>query len=238
MLSVGNPAGRGMLLTMRRIDWIRASLVEHVRSPVLQRDIGNRRSALTIVQHEQGMLLETMSTPENYSGLAQPEQLHSTRPHHRQTRYGKSTLLLMYPPVDSKMAAALLSIAPMAIWCSGCLVCIPQSGLMMWSWLDPADEYYSVGFNILSAFPASKRICWPASDLVSMFQRLSTSWGDRMDSVFRNAVLAFLESDRPGTLHDLRRFLLEPSFQADFLTSVRDANVPYIGRKFSLGLVR
>ncbi len=44
----------------------------------------------------------------------------------------------------------------------------------------------------------------------SVFQRLSTSWGDQMNSVLQNAILVFLESDRPGTLADVRRFLIEP----------------------------
>jgi hypothetical protein len=35
-----------------------------------------------------------------------------------------------------------------------------------------------------------------ASDLTSVFKRLSTSWGDQMSSVMGNAILAFLESER------------------------------------------
>ena len=39
-----------------------------------------------------------------------------------------------------------------------------------------------------------------ASDLVSVFERLSSSWGDQMNIVLRNAILAFLESPTAGTL--------------------------------------
>ncbi|MDB4914796.1 MAG: hypothetical protein JWM95_2440 [Gemmatimonadetes bacterium] len=58
---------------------------------------------------------------------------------------------------------------------------------------DPADEEYPVGFNILSAHSELQRTLL-ASDLVSVFKRLSTSFGDVMVSVLGNAVLAFLES--------------------------------------------
>ena len=43
--------------------------------------------------------------------------------------------------------------------------------------------------------------------------------------------MAFLESDRGGTLADLRRFLLEPNFRADFLQTVRDPNILYYWQK-------
>jgi hypothetical protein len=90
--------------------------------------------------------------------------------------------------------------------------------------VDPSDEQFSVGFNILSAHSDLEKNLL-ASDLVSVFQRLSTSWGDQMNSVLKNAILAFLESDRRGTLADLQRFLIEKEFRNDFLKSVRDTYV-------------
>src|SRR6202012_1270945 len=61
--------------------------------------------------------------------------------------------------------------------------------------------------------------------------RLSTSWGDQLHSVLQNAINAFLESDRRGTIADLRRFLIEPAFRNDFLKSVRDSEVVYYWQK-------
>src|SRR3954465_9409039 len=75
-----------------------------------------------------------------------------------------------------------------------------------------------------------------ASDLVGVFERLSTSWGDQMGSVLRNAILAFLESDGGGTLADLRRFLVEPAFRNQFLNSVGDPDIVYYWRKAFLQL--
>ena len=101
--------------------------------------------------------------------------------------------------------------------------------------VDPSDEAFPVGFNILSAHTDLERTLL-ASDLVGVFQRLSTSWGDQMTSVLGNAILAFLESDRGGTLPELRRFLIEPEFRKDFLKSVKDPEVVYYWQK-EFGLV-
>jgi hypothetical protein len=96
--------------------------------------------------------------------------------------------------------------------------------------LDPSDEQHIVGFNILSATSDWEKN-FLASDLVSVFRRLSTSWGDQLNSVLYNALLAFLKSERGGTLLDLRRFLLEPAFRAETLKHVRDSNVVYYWQK-------
>jgi len=96
--------------------------------------------------------------------------------------------------------------------------------------VDPSDEQFSIGFNILSAHSDLEKNLL-ASDLVSVFQRLSSSWGDQMNSVLQNAILAFLESDRRGTIADLRRFLIETSFRNEFLKSVKDSEVVYYWQK-------
>ena len=101
---------------------------------------------------------------------------------------------------------------------------IPESRIKDVVLVDPSDSEYSVGFNILSAHSDLEKNLL-ASDLVSVFQRLSTSWGDQMNSVLKNAILAFLESDRHGTLADLQQFLIETPFRNEFLKSVRDSYV-------------
>ena len=79
--------------------------------------------------------------------------------------------------------------------------------------------------NRQSNSPLEKTIL--SSDLIATFRRMATSWGDVMDSVLANAVLAFLESTRGGTLFDLRRFLVEKDFREEFLQSVTDDAVRY-----------
>src|SRR5205814_9960193 len=100
--------------------------------------------------------------------------------------------------------------------------------------VDPADLEYSIGFNILSAHSELEKNLL-SSDLVAVFRRLSTSWGDQMTSVLGNAILAFLESSQGGTLADLRRFLVEVDFRKQFLGTVRDPEVVYYwGKEFPL----
>ncbi len=92
--------------------------------------------------------------------------------------------------------------------------------------VDPADPKHSVAFNVLHASSDLERQLL-SSDLVATFRRLSTSWGDRMNSVLANAVLAFLESSDGGTLLDMRRFLVDRDFRARFLTTITDTEVRY-----------
>ena len=107
---------------------------------------------------------------------------------------------------------------------------VPESRVTDVILVDPADTEFPVGFNILSAHSELEKTLL-ASDLVAVFRRLSTSWGDQMTSVLSNAVLAFLESTKGGTLADLRRFLVEADFRKEFLQTVRDPEVVYYWEK-------
>lgn len=91
-------------------------------------------------------------------------------------------------------------------------------------YFDPADDETVIGWNILGAASEVEKDIL-ASDLVGVFRRLSTSWGDQMTAVLANAILVFLESSRGGTLLDLRRFLVEPRFRDEILATVAD---PYV----------
>ncbi len=52
-----------------------------------------------------------------------------------------------------------------------------------------------------------------------------------MNTVLANAIMAFLESSEGGTLSDLRRFLVEPGFRAQFLPTVQDPEIVYYWQK-------
>jgi hypothetical protein len=143
---------------------------------------------------------------------------------------GKSTLLfnLIRQDIENGEGVALLD--PHGDLVDKLLGIIPPNRVEDVILVDPSDEEYSVGFNILSAHSELEKNLL-ASDLVSVFQRLSSSWGDQMASVLRNAITAFLESSRGGTLSDLRRFLLEPDFRNTYLESVNDPEIVYYWRK-------
>jgi len=143
---------------------------------------------------------------------------------------GKSTLLFNLIRQDLERGYGFSVLDPHGDLIDKVLGVIPENRIDDVVLLDPSDEDSVVGFNVLGAHSDWEKNLL-ASDLVSVFRRLSTSWGDQLNSVLSNALLAFMESDRGGTLVDVRRFLLEPGFRAEFLKSVRDPNVVYYWRQ-------
>jgi predicted DNA-binding transcriptional regulator AlpA len=143
---------------------------------------------------------------------------------------GKSTLLLNLIVQDIEHGNGLAVLDPHGDLIDQVIARIPEDRINDVVLLDPSDEGYPVGFNILSAHSDLERNLL-ASDLVSVFKRLSTSFGDQMTTVLGNAILAFLESAEGGTLSDLRRFLVEPGFRERFLLTVLDSEVVYYWRK-------
>jgi hypothetical protein len=147
---------------------------------------------------------------------------------------GKSTLLLNLIVQDMEQGQGFTLLDPHGDLVDQVLSRVPDDRIDDVILVDPADFEHPVGFNILSAHSELEKTLL-SSDLVAVFRRLSTSWGDQMTSVLSNAVLAFLESDRGGTLADLRRFLVEAEFRKEFLQTVQDREVVYYWQKeFSL----
>lgn len=139
---------------------------------------------------------------------------------------GKSTFLLnsIIQDLENGHGCALLD--PHGDLVDAVLDRIPEHRIKDVILFNPADEEYPVGFNILSAHSEIEKNLL-SSDFVSIFQRLSASWGDNMSAVLGNATLAMLENENGGTLLDLRRFLVEPAFRMQFLEGVSDEEVRY-----------
>lgn len=142
---------------------------------------------------------------------------------------GKSSLLFNMIRQDVESGTGLTLLDPHGDLVDRVLEIVPPERVEDVVLLDPSDEECTVGFNILSAHSDWEKNLL-ASDLVSVFRRNSTSWGDQLNSVLQNAILALLESERGGTLLDLRRFLLEPAFRNEFLKTIRDENILYYWR--------
>jgi len=201
-----------------------------VRSPAFQRQSVKSKSAPSIVR-QQGLLLGA----NDHAGQTVEVRL-SAEQRTRHTHIigasgtGKSTLLFNLIRQDIENGEGIAVLDPHGDLIDRILGIIPPKRINDVVLLDPADESHSVGFNILSAHSNLEKNLL-ASDLIAVFQRLSTSWGDQMNSVLQNAILAFLESDRRGTIADLRRFLIEPGFRNEFLKSVNDAEVVYYWQK-------
>jgi len=139
---------------------------------------------------------------------------------------GKSNLLLSMILQDIDQGHGVAVLDPHGDLVEDVLARIPIGRAGDVALIDPSDAEYPVGFNVLSAHSDLEQTLL-SSDLVGVFRRLSTSWGDQMTAVFGNAILAFLESTRGGTLLDLRRFLIEADFRRDFLETVTDQEVRY-----------
>ncbi len=143
---------------------------------------------------------------------------------------GKSTLMLSLILQSLRRGEGLALLDPHGELVDEVVRRMPRERLDDVVLLDPADADYPIGFNILSAHSELERTLL-SSDLVSVFQRLSTSWGDQMTSVLANAILAILESEQGGTLADLRRFLVEPDYRREFLKTVKDPEIVYYWQK-------
>src|ERR1035437_1624876 len=220
----------GMLLNSDELNGFVHLPSTAVRSPVFQRQTTKHKAAPAIVR-QHGLLLGT----NDHAGETIEVRL-SAEQRTRHTHIigasgtGKSTLLFNLIRQDIENGEGIAVLDPHGDLTDRCCGIIPTKRIDDVVLVDPSDEQYSVGFNILSAHSELEKNLL-ASDLVSVFERLSTSWGDQMNSVLQNAILAFLESDRRGTIADLRRFLIEPAFRNEFLKSVKDSEVVYYWQK-------
>jgi hypothetical protein len=172
-----------------------------VHSPVFGRQTGKTKAAPTIVCANDGVLLGT----NEHAGQSWPVRLSSEqRVRHVHvigaSGTGKSTLLFNLIMEDIQNGEGVAVLDPHGDLIDKILGTIPEQRIDDVVLVDPSDSEYSVGFNILSAHSDLEKNLL-ASDLISVFERLSTSWGDQMNSVLQNAILAFLESSRGGQCH-------------------------------------
>jgi hypothetical protein len=142
------------------------------------------------------------------------------------TGTGKSTLLHSLMMEDTRLGNGYMCLDPHGDLIDMLLDSIPKERIKDVVLIDPSDSEFPISFNILSAHSELEKELL-ASDLVALFRRFSTSWGDQMNSVFANAILAFLYNVQTGTLADLRRFLIEAPFRNHILTTVTDPDIAY-----------
>jgi len=202
-----------------------------VRSPKLMRQMVKTKAAPKAILREQGLLLgyNTHAGKSTAIRLSPDQRVRHTHIIGA-SGTGKSTLLFNLIQQDIKNGEGVAVLDPHGDLVEQILGSIPPERMDDVILIDPTDEEYSVGFNVLSAHSDWEKSML-AADLVSVFERLSTSWGDQMASVLDNAIRAFLESDAGGTLADLQRFLIEPAYRTAFLKTVRDPAVIYYWQK-------
>jgi predicted DNA-binding transcriptional regulator AlpA len=216
----------GMLLNLDELASFTHLPSASVRVPQLKREEFKTKAAPEIVKGHRFTLGENV-----HAGHTVPVGLTADQ----RTRHcyligtsgtGKSTLLLNMILQDIEHGEGVAVLDPHGDLIDEILGRIPEQRVGEVVLLDPSDEAYPVGFNVLQANSEIEKNLL-GSDLVAVFRRLSTSWGDQMTSVLGNGVLAFLESTEGGSLIDLRRFLVDTEFRAKFLKTVRDPEVIY-----------
>jgi hypothetical protein len=143
---------------------------------------------------------------------------------------GKTNLLLQLLLRSAERGDGFALLDPHGDLVDDLLARLPPARLNDIALFDPSDVEYPVGFNVLAAHSELEKTLL-GSDLVGIFRRLSTSWGDQMHAVLANAIQAILESERGGTVVDLRRFLVDPGFRTNFLNGVRDEETVYYWKK-------
>lgn len=147
---------------------------------------------------------------------------------------GKSSLLLNMVEQDLNAGHGLAVMDPHGDLIDEIIARVPDDRIGDVILFDPADSDFPVGFNVLKANSELERTLL-SSDLVAVFRRFSTTFGDQMETVLANAILAFLERPEGGTLLDLRQFLLDKSFRDRCLSTVNDKEViGYWRREFPL----
>ncbi len=220
----------GMILSSSEVVSLVHPPHSSVRSPKLVREVGKTKAAPNITHGNPTVLGENHHAGESRVVSVSDEQ----RVRHTHvigsSGSGKSTLLINLIKQDIQGGGGVGVFDPHGDLIDEVMGYIPEERLDDVILFDPSDDEFPIGLNILSAHSELEKNLL-ASDLVSVFQRLSTSWGDQMTAVLRNAILAMLESSRGGTLFDLRRFLVEPEFREDFLTTVTDSEVIYFWKR-------
>ena len=201
-----------------------------VRSPAFDRDTGKTKAAPDIVS-QPGVVIGD----NEHNGEIVPVHL-TTDQRVRHTHIigssgtGKSSLLFNLIQQDIQNGDGVAVLDPHGDLIKQILDIIPANRIDDVVLVNPSDVEFPIGFNILQAHSDEEKNLL-ASDLIAVFRRLASSWGDQMDAVLQNAILAFLESKQGGTLSDLRRFLLEPAFRSQFLQTVEDPEIIYYWQK-------
>jgi hypothetical protein len=217
----------GMILNSEELAGFVHLPSSEVRSPTLLRDAGLTKAAPASVRKAPGVVIGD----NEHDGNVVPVYLNpDQRVRHTHvigsSGTGKSSLLFNLIQQDIENGEGVAVLDPHGDLITQILSIVPDDRIDDVVLVDPSDVEFPIGFNILSAHSDEEKNLL-ASDLIAVFRRLATSWGDQMDTVLQNAILAFLESTKGGTLSDLRLFLLDQKYRKQFLQTVSDPEIVF-----------
>jgi hypothetical protein len=201
-----------------------------VRSRKLHREIGRTKRAPQGTDTEDGLLGVNTHGREDVPVFLSPTQRMSHTYMIGISGTGKSALSANMILQDIGAGDGIAVLDPHGDLIDEILGRIPAERFEDVIVFDPSDADFPVGLNRLNAHSDLEKNLL-ASDLSGIFKRLSTSWGDQMNSVLGNAILAFLEHKEGGTLSHLRRFLVDRDYRKAFLRDVGDPEVVFYWEK-------
>jgi hypothetical protein len=194
-----------------------------VRVPKLLREVRRTKAAPLLLAGD-GVLLGENRHHGRVMSVGLPNELRLRHLHVvGASGSGKSTLLLDLIAQDIEAGRGVGVLDPHGDLVDEIVGRIPEARRNDTILFDPSDTAHPIAWNILEAHTELERTLL-ASDLVGIFRRFSTSWGDQMTSLLGNAVLVLLEN--PGsTLLNLREFLVDRATRERLLAAVED---PYL----------
>lgn len=138
------------------------------------------------------------------------------------TRTGKTTLLKNLLIQDMRLGHGVGFLDPHGDAAYELLGYVPAERIKDVIYFDPSSPW-SPAFNIFQLpYPAHKL----TEDIVSLFKLFfGSSWGYRLEHLFRFGILTLLTDHEPHTLRDLRSLFLDPSFRGRITRSVRNASL-------------
>lgn len=142
------------------------------------------------------------------------------------TGVGKSTLLVNMALQDAATGNGFSILDPHGDLIDDVLSRLPPERLDDVILFDPSDRNYPIGINLLQANTEAEEVIL-SSDLVSVFKRQSSSWGDQMSNILSMAISCFLEQPEPGTLIELRHFLQNDEYRKSIVGNVSDPTLKY-----------
>lgn len=138
------------------------------------------------------------------------------------TGRGKTTLMINLAIQLMGLGRSLVVIDPKGDLIDGMLSFIPPDRFEDVILLDPTARSHPLAFNIFESVPVAER-SRVAGEILLIFKKITAqgSWGPRLESVLRLAILALLEV--PGaTLLDLYEFLTDDNYRMALLKNVTD----------------
>jgi hypothetical protein len=134
---------------------------------------------------------------------------------------GKSTLIKQIFSQEANSGRGCFLIDPHGDLAEECLDLVPGHRIRKTIYINPDDDQFPIGFNLLEAVPPDRRAA-RASEIVTAFQAIwPDSWGPQLQHILTNCLLTLLEV--PGTtLLGVRQLIRNKAYREKILAKVAD----------------